>query len=221
MSRIKVILVDDHNIVRDGIKMLLLGIDNIEIIAEAGDGEELFEIIFANKPDIILLDIALPKMSGIEIAKKISSNNEFADIRIIILSSQTDEDSIINSLEAGVKGYLPKNTTRNELIKAIISVYDGEIYLNQTVSNVLSKSYFNKKQNTHKKQNRVLDSLTQREIEIVKLFAEGNSYKEIANKLFISNRTVESHKNNIMNKLQLKTIVDLTKFAIKNNIIKL
>lgn len=221
MSKIKVILVDDHNIVRDGIKMLLLGIDNIEIIAEAGDGEELFEIIFANKPDIILLDIALPKMSGIEIAKKISSNNEFADIRIIILSSQTDEDSIINSLEAGVKGYLPKNTTRNELIKAIISVYEGEIYLNQTVSNVLSKSYFNKKQNTHKKQNRVLDSLTQREIEIVKLFAEGNSYKEIANKLFISNRTVESHKNNIMNKLQLKTIVDLTKFAIKNNIIKL
>ncbi|MBT3206977.1 MAG: response regulator transcription factor [Bacteroidetes bacterium] len=221
MSKIEVILVDDHNIVRDGIKMLLLGNDEIEIVEEAGDSDELFKILATKKPNIILLDISLPKMSGIEIAKRISSSSEFSDIKIVILSSQTDEQSIIESLDAGAKGYLPKNTTRDELINTIIKVHEGEIYLNQTVSNILSKSYFSKKNQAESKAYKILNSLTQREVEIIRLFAEGNSYKEIANRLFISNRTVESHKNNIMNKLQLKSIVDLTKFAIKNGIIEL
>lgn len=219
MSKIKIIMVDDHQIVRDGIKALIIDDENIEIIGEASNSNELFDLLQDNTPDIILLDISLPDTSGIEIAKQISS--EYEGIKILMLSMYMSEEFITNSIEAGAKGYLPKTTTQKELLDAIKSINNGGEFYNDTVSDILLKSYIKKTQGKNKEEEEKSINLTKRELEILKLFAEGLTNKEIADQLFISIRTVESHKNNIMQKLELKTTVELVKFAIKNNIIEI
>jgi DNA-binding NarL/FixJ family response regulator len=219
MNKINVILVDDHRIVRDGIKSLLQNEDDIYVIGEASSYGELSEMLLMRTPDIIILDIALPDLSGIEITKIISAN--FPSVRVIILTMYANEDFIFNSIKAGAKGYLPKNTTKEELIKAIHSVYNDEDYFSDMISSLILKSYVKQAKRNQVSPENLVDLLTRREEEILKLCAEGISNKEIADRLFISSRTVESHKNHIMNKLQLKTNVDLVKFALKNKIIDL
>lgn len=217
MEKIKVILVDDHQIVRDGIKALLNGDSSIEIIGEASSGQQLYEILEQRIPDIILLDINLPDTLGIEIARKL--NEEESEIKILMLSMHMNEEFISNSIEAGAKGYLPKTTTQKELLNAIHKIQNGGEYYNDDVSNIMLKSYIKRTQNAGKEKEEKQVTLTRRENEILKHFAEGLSNKEIADKLFISIRTVESHKNNIMQKLELKSTVELVKYAIRNNII--
>lgn len=215
---IKVILVDDHRIVRDGIKSLIQAEDNIKIIGEAASYSEMLSLISIQIPDIIVLDISLPDISGIEIAKILTI--KYPAIRVIILSMYTTEDFIFNSLKAGAKGYLPKNISKRELINAINEIYKGNEYFSDEISNIILKSYIKKIQN-NKEQENELNKLTKREEELLKLFAEGLSNKEISNKLFISHRTVESHKTHIMSKLQLRSNIDLIMFAIKNKIINI
>ncbi|MEZ5197581.1 MAG: response regulator transcription factor [Bacteroidales bacterium] len=217
MDKIKVILVDDHAIVRDGIKALI-NTDEIAVINEASSAKEFFSILKIEQPDIAVLDISLPDISGIEITKKLSE--EYPNIKVIILSMHLNEDFIFNAVKAGAMSYLPKNTNPTELINAIHEVAAGKDYFSEQVSNIILKSYIKKaKANTDE---RLTESaLSKRELEILKLFAEGKSNKEIADKLFISCRTVESHKNHIMHKLELKSTVELIKFAIKNNIIEI
>jgi len=219
MEKIKIILVDDHHIVRDGIKIILSNVDNIEIIGEAGDSEELFSLLETTLPDIMILDLGLPKVSGIEITKILAE--KYPGIKVIILSSHIDNDSIFDSLKAGAKGYLPKNTNRKEMLEAINTIYEGKEFLSETISNTILISHINKVKEDSKYAEDKEKKLTKREVEIVKLLAEGLQYKEIADKLFISVRTVETHKNNIMFKLDLKSIPDLVKYAIKNNIIEI
>ncbi len=218
MEKIKIILVDDHQIVRDGIKSLISDEAQFNIINEASSANELFDKLQTYKPNIILLDINLPDMNGIEITKKIAQ--EYPEIKVLILSMHMGEDFIINAIEAGAKGYLPKTTTKKELITAINTIANGEDFFNETISNILIKSYVKRAQAPKKEEEKHID-LTKREKEIITLFALGMSNKEIADNLFISIRTVESHKNNIMNKLELKSTVDLVKFALKNNYIDL
>lgn len=216
MTKVKVILVDDHAIVRDGIKSLI-NIDEIEVINEASSAKEFFSLLKIELPDIAILDISLPDISGIEIARKLSS--EYPEIKLIILSMHLNEDFIFNAVKAGAMAYLPKNTNRKELINAIRQVAAGQEYFSEPVSNIILKSYI-KKAKTDAED--IGDKpLSRRELEILKLFAEGKSNKEIADTLFISTRTVESHKNHIMHKLELKSTVELIKFAIKNNIIEI
>lgn len=217
MEKIKIFLVDDHQIVRDGIKALLKADNNIEIIGEASNGKELYEILEQRKPNIILLDINLPDILGIDIARKL--NDEIPDLKIIMLSMHMNEEFISNSIEAGAKGYLPKTTTQKELLEAVHKVYNGGEYYNDDVSSIMLKSYIKRTQSASKEKEEKHVVLTKRETEILKNFAEGLSNKEIADKLFISIRTVESHKNNIMQKLELKSTVELVKYAIRNNII--
>lgn len=217
MKKIKVLLVDDHQIVRDGIKALIEDDPSIEIIGEAASGDELEAILSKDRPDIILLDINLPDTTGIELTKKICEQDP--DIRILILSMHMSEEFICNAIEAGAKGYLPKTTSQDELINAIKKIDQGGEYYNNDVSEILLKSYIKKTQNAAKNKQEKQISLTRRENEILKLFAEGLSNQEIADRLFISIRTVESHKNNIMQKLELKSTVELVKYAIRNNII--
>jgi len=219
MGKIKVILVDDHQIVRDGIKSLLMGCIDIEVVAEAKDGIELFNILKNITPDIILLDISLPGMSGIEVSKRMRV--DYPDIKILMLSMYTSEDFIFNALKAGVMGYLPKNTTRDELLQAINSVAANVEYFSKSISDTILKSYVNTAKNGSVVSSDSLDNLTNREREILHYVVEGNNNNSIAKQLYISIRTVETHKSSIMRKLNLGNTVDLIKFAIKNKLIEL
>lgn len=220
MSKIRVLLVDDHQIVRDGIFALLIKEHDIDIVGEASNGDELFEKLKFINPDIIILDISLPKMSGIEIAGILS--RDYPQIRIIVFSSYTDEETIFKSIRAGARGFLPKDSMREDLVAAIHKVYQGFEYLSEKIPNTILMDYIKKVGNKEEKfSNSRLSNLTKREREILKLIADGLSYKEIGNELFISVRTVETHKNNILQKLELKSTIDLVKFAIKNDLIDL
>lgn len=219
MRKIKLILVDDHPIVRDGIKVLLMNVPNIEIVGEAADSTELFELLKTTIPDILIMDISMPELSGIEITEKLKS--EQSDIKIIMLTADKTDEAVFDSLKAGALGYLPKNAKRNEIIDAINKVYEGEEYIAESITSTVLKTYISKARSYEFKDAKRNIELSKREIEIVELFSEGLSYKEIAARLYISTRTVESHKNNILEKLELKTIIDLVKYAIKHHIIKL
>jgi len=219
MEKIKLILVDDHQLVRTGIANLLTSEPSFEIIGEASEARELFDLLRQSQPDIAVLDIALPGLSGIEITKKL--HNEFPGIRILILSMHTSEEFIFNAINSGARGYLPKNTSRRELIEAIYAIKRGEEYFAESISNVILKSYIKKAKSNSTDDENKESLLSKREIEVLRLFAEGMTNQEIADKLFISIRTVESHKNHIMARLELKTTVDLVKFAIRNNIVLL
>ena len=216
---IKVILVDDHDIVRDGINALLMIEENIEVIGEAANSDELFALLKEKTPDLLLLDIIMPGMSGLEVAKEL--NHNYPEIKIIILSSNLDEDSVFNAIQAGINGYLPKNVKKDELVTAIHQVSEGKDFYSDAISTMIFRNYKKFAEAGRKHTVERIAELSEREKEIVRWFADGLSYKEIASKLFISVRTVESHKNNIMEKLELKTKVDLVKYAIKHGIIEL
>jgi DNA-binding NarL/FixJ family response regulator len=217
MDKIRIILVDDHALVRDGIKSVLQTEENIEIVGEASNFEELQIYLDNKKCDIIILDISLPDVSGIQICNILKT--KYPNIAVLMLSMYINEEFILKAIEAGAKGYLPKNTNRKELIAAVKSIFNGDEYFSNEISGIILKSYVNNVQN--KKENNGTEELTKREKEVLKLFAEGHTNTEISDKLFISVRTVESHKNHIMQKLDLKTTVDLIKYAIKHNYIDL
>lgn len=215
MKTIKIILVDDHQIIKDGIKALLAGLDNIEIVAEAESAEELLQKIRHYPADIALVDISLPGMSGIKLTEKLAQHEP--GLKVVILSMHLNEEYIANALKAGAKGYLAKNTTRNELISAILEVAEGKQYLGKEATEVVTSGYIRRMTIDNDEK----DTLSKRETEILRHTAEGLGNKEISEKLFISIRTVESHKNHIMQKLELKTSVELVKYAIKKGIIDL
>jgi DNA-binding NarL/FixJ family response regulator len=217
MEKIKIILVDDHQIVRDGIKALLNDAEDIDVISEAASYNELREKLKLQDPDIIVMDISLPEISGLEITKMLSET--YPDLKVLILSMYTGEDFIFNAIKAGAKGYLPKNTTKKEIIEAIHSVYNNNEYYSESISKVILKSYVQKAKTSDNIPERAEDKLSGREIEILKYFAGGMTNQEIADKLYISIRTVESHKNHIMQKLELKSTVELIKYSIKNKIV--
>lgn len=210
---IKIIIADDHQIVRDGIKSMLASDVELQIIADVSDGDELLGKLPDLSPDIILMDISMPGKSGIEVCKKIHEN--YGEIRIIMLSMYTNEEFVLQALRAGASGYLPKNISRNELIHSIQLVYKGEQYISEELSSIWMKNMLAKVRETSRNQ---LDLLSKREIEILRLCAEGFTNSEICEKLFISIRTVESHKTHIMQKLEIKSIAELIRFAIKNDL---
>jgi DNA-binding NarL/FixJ family response regulator len=158
-------------------------------------------------------------MNGIEITKKITADHP--DTRVLILSMYTNEDFIFNAVKAGARGYLPKNTSREELLNAIHAIHDGEEYFSDSISRIMLKSYVRKAKEDDLAGPGGLIPLTTREIEILKLFAEGFINKEISDQLDISIRTVETHKNHIMKKLELKSTVELIKYAIRNKIVEI
>jgi len=215
MEKIHIIIVDDHKIVRQGLKALLIGEKQIKIIAEAASADELFEELKNKTPNLIVLDIGLPGISGIDIAKTLS--REYPRIKTIMLSANIDEENITASVKAGANGFLPKDTSREELIEAVTKVYSGQDYFGEGISHIIYKSYVK----TIKSKKNPAVALSEREIEVVKLLCEGLGHKQIAEKLFISVRTVETHKKNILEKLNLQNSVELVKFAIKTGMIEL
>ncbi|MGE5424107.1 MAG: response regulator transcription factor [Syntrophothermus sp.] len=215
MEKIKIILADDHRIFRDGIKSLLAENCCTDIIGEASGGNELLEMLKTHTPDVIILDISMPDISGIEVTRKISSL--YPEIHVLILSMHINEEFVINSITAGAKGYLPKDTSKEELMEAVRTLSEGGEYYSHQISHNFMKNFI-KRQKVEQALSEKED-LTQREIEILTLSAKGMTAKEISDKLCISIKTVDTHKNHIMQKLKLKNTAEMVLYAVKNGVI--
>ncbi len=219
MEKIKVIIADDHDIVIMGLKHLLSKVHNIDVVAVTSDGPETLMKIEEFRPDVIILDIDLPNISGILVTEQIVK--KFPETKVILHTAYTDEEHIVAGFEAGAFGYVPKNYKTEDLIDAIYAVYRGQRYIKGEVSETFVKSYFKTKKQSDDQTEEIIIPLTEREIEVLKNVSEGFSNQDIANRLNISIRTVETHKSNIMKKLQLDNTAELVKYALKNNLIKL
>ncbi len=216
---INIFLTDDHDLVRDGLKALLSGIPDIFISGEAASGTELFEKLRKELPDVLVLDLSLPDISGIEIIRIVAK--EYPSVKILVLSMHTGEEFVLSAVRSGARGYVPKNTSRNELVEAIYTVNRGEEFFGKDISRILLKSYFRNAMESRVQKERPFDALSDREKEVIRLSAEGVSNSGISDTLNISIRTVEAHKNHVMKKLGLKSTVELVKFAIRNKLIEL
>jgi len=216
MSKTKIYIVDDHQIVIDGISSYLLGNEDFELIGNASSATELFELLQKKLPDILILDIKLPGLQGHHIAKIVS--DKYPKVKIIFLSSNTDKKSLDEAIKAGGLGYLSKDVTEEEFLLALKKINTGENYYSKGIQQAVFESFTG----NIKSQSVNNDTpLSEREIDVIKLFVDGFSYKEIADRLSISKRTVETHKKNILEKLELNTTVDLVKYSIRNGIISL
>ncbi len=212
---IKILIADDHQLFREGLINLLSDSSEIEVIAQAEDGKEA--IIKARKfnPDIVIMDIGMPVMNGVEATEILKK--ELPDIKVIAISMYSDKHFIKGMLEAGASGYLLKSCTYDQLIEAINAVYSGKKYLSNKITEVIIHDYLGKEEEIPNND----PKLSERESEILKLFAEGKTSREISELLFVSVKTVSTHKQHILNKLELKTTTDLVKYALKKGIISL
>ena len=214
--KIKIVLADDHKIVREGLKNLLDKEWDIEIIGEADNGRAALQIVQNLDPDIIIMDIGMPQLNGIEAAKRIKEISP--EIKIIALSMHSDKQFVTGMLQAGSSGYLLKDCAVDELVDAIRTVVDNKIYLSSEISGIVVNEYM---QNLTKLDESNFSDLTDREREVLQLIAEGTTTKNISERLFISVKTVESHRKNIMDKLKLYTVPELTKYAIRSGLTSL
>lgn len=212
---IKIMIVDDHLILINGIKSLLENVKNIIVVAEAGNGKEALEVLKTKDVDVVLLDIEMPVMNGLEAARIITE--EYPGTNILTLTSFGEKAIVKKMMEAGAKGYVLKNITKDILIEAIITVSKGEEYLSSETELTLLKTKTEEIISSPKR-NTSADILTKRETEILRLIAEGFSNNEIAPKLFISEKTVKAHRENIMGKLKVHNVAGLVRFAIENGL---
>lgn len=215
---IKIIIVDDHQIIRDGLSNMIQEADDIILAGCASGYDEALQQIKISNPDLVITDLSMPGKSGIELIGKI--HELYPHIKILVLSMYVTDDYIFNTLKEGAMGYLPKqDTTKSELLKAIRTVYNGHQYFSDSIAQQIAMSY-SKKAKRSADMDSALHShdLTNREREILRLYADGFSNQEISEKLNISTRTVETHKNNIMQKFNFRSTVDMVKFAIRNKL---
>lgn len=211
---IRIVLVDDHPIVLDGLEAMLMGEPNIHILGRVLHGHALFELLEQVTPDIIVLDLHLPQMSGLDIAERLRLN--FSNIKVLILTAESDQAAIVSATRKGIRGFLPKDCPRTELIQALQTIAQGGVYYAQSIAPIVFASFSEQVGGgTAVHQSQPPQVLSKRELEVLKSFANGLSYKEIAAQLFISSRTVESHKKNIFKKLRLNNHAELVKYAIK------
>ena len=220
MKPVKVILVDDHSLVRAGIRSLLLNIPGVEVIGEADNGREAIKLIDELNPDLVLLDIAMPELNGLEVVARISK--EFSDTKVIILSMHTNEEYVVQALRSGACGYLLKDAAPNELEIAVNAVIRGETYLSPAISKHVVDNYLKRISNVSPDKDLspdIFTQLTSRQREILQLIAEGNSTKEIANKLNVSIKTVETHRMQLMDRIGIHDVAGLVRYAIRVGII--
>ncbi|WP_247747368.1 response regulator transcription factor [Alkalihalobacillus sp. BA299] len=213
---IKLLIVDDHLVVRSGLTMLLNGKNNIEVVGEAADGDEAIRQAQKLQPDVILMDLSMPHgKGGLEATSEIKQ--KAPEISILVLTMHDDDEYLFNAIHAGASGYILKSSPHEELLEAIQSVATGNAYLNPTATKRLMSEYMgNLKDGGNSKS---FETLSQREKEVLEWIAKGYSNKEIAENLIISVKTVETHKSNIMEKLQFKTRPELVKYALKKGLL--
>ena len=215
MNKIRVLVVDDHAIVRDGICALLAVTGDIEVVGEAANGNEALEMVKELAPDIVLMDIAMPIMSGLEATRRIC--RRFPKTKVLILTQYDDKEYILPVIEAGASGFISKTAASTELTLGIRSIHHGDSYLSPQVAKVLVESY------RHGTSGWIgsdpYEQLTERERDVLKLMAEGYATREIANMLVLSRKTIEGHKTNLMAKLGIHNRTELVKYALRKGII--
>ncbi|MEW6046079.1 MAG: response regulator transcription factor [Bacillota bacterium] len=212
-ERIRVVVADDHTIVREGLVMILRSAPDIDVVGEASDAEQAIAMVEKLQPHVVLMDISMPGISGLEAIRHIRRN--FPQVKVIALTIHETEDYIVHALRAGVHGYLVKRAAAQELLSAIRAVIRGESYLHPAIVKVVLNDYLQRLE--HGQEEPVL---TEREREIVRLIAEGYKNREIAQRLNISLKTVETHRANIMQKLNISDRVQLVRFAIRTRLIE-
>lgn len=217
MSKIRVLLVEDHTIVRKGLRYLLEAQEAIEVIGEAEDGREAVEKAARLRPDVVLMDIAMPGLNGLEATRQIKTR--FPEIKVLVLSMHTAEEYVLQVLGAGASGYVVKKAALAELILAIRAVYRGECFLSPLIARQVIEGYM--QQAEGKAQEDRYDQLTEREREVLQLIAEGHLNREIAERLHISVKTVEAHRAHVMAKLDIHSTAGLTQYAIHKGVIRL
>jgi DNA-binding NarL/FixJ family response regulator len=212
---IRILLADDHNIMRRGLRLLLERQPGFEVVAEAADGREAADRAEATHPDIAVLDIAMPNMSGIEAAQRIRAL--LPQVAIVILSMHSDEGYVLRALKAGAKGYLLKDSAESDLIEAIKAVSEGKAFFSPEISKILVEDYVRDMRKRGAEDSYEL--LTSREREILHLLAEGKSNKDIATLLDLSLYTVETHRRNLQDKLNLHSLAELILYAVRKGVI--
>lgn len=213
---IKMLLVDDHAVVRSGLRMLLENEADVEIVGEAATGREAIALVDRLKPDMVIMDIGLPDITGIEATQKIKQTSP--NVVIVALTIHEDEEYFFKMLQAGANGYVPKRAAPEELLTAIRTAAEGGVYLYPSLAKLLVRDYLSNDRDSTKKG--ALDELTDREREVLAHLADGADTQSIAEALNISPKTVARHRDNIMNKLNLHSRTELVKYAIRKGIIQ-
>ncbi len=215
MRKIRIALADDHKLMRSGLRVLLEQQSDFAVVGEASDGREAVALVDAQKPDVLVMDIGMPNLNGIEAAAQITQAHP--EMSIVMLSMHSDESYVLRALKAGAKGYLLKDSAETDLIRAVRSVAESKSFFSPAVSKVLLDDYVRKLKRSGTED--PYDLLTPREREVLQLVAEGKSNKDVANLLNLSVYTVETHRSNIMEKLNLHGVPELILYAVRKGII--
>ncbi|MBM4462415.1 MAG: response regulator transcription factor [Chloroflexi bacterium] len=217
MRKIKVLIADDHALVRDGIRALLALVSDVEVVGEAANGIEALEKVRELAPDVVLMDLAMPVLGGLEATRRI--RREFPGTKVLALTQYEDSESVVPIIEAGACGFVTKVAAFSELASAIQAAYRGDSFLSPSAAAVLVEEY-QQKASTGRRED-PYDRLTDREREVLKLIVEGYTAREIGDRLVISPKTVESYKTSLMNKLNIHNKTDLIKYALRKRLITL
>lgn len=203
---IRIAIVDDHRLVREGVRALLETSDRVEVVGEGADGREAIELIERHRPDILMMDVSMPRMSGLDAMQEIGRRG--LNCRVLMLSIYDNPEYVVDVMRAGASGYILKDISAVEMLNAVESIANGGIYLSNAVANTFIHA--------DRQKNAAEDGLTERETDVLKLIARGKSAKEIAGTLGVSVRTAETHRQNLRRKLKARNVVELTLYAIMN-----
>lgn len=214
MNPIRVVLADDHRLLRAGIRLLLEGVEGIEVVAEAADGREAVEHVRTHRPHVLVTDITMPELNGLEAAGQVA--REFTGTRVLVLSMHANEEFVGQAIRAGATGYLLKDAAPEEVEAAIRTVARGDTYISPAVSKHLVAGYVRQTQGNDSP----TEVLTPRQREVLQLIAEGNTTKQIARKLVISVKTAETHRTQLMDRLDIHDVAGLVRYAVRKGLIR-
>lgn len=218
MSVCRIIITDDHQLILDGLRSIIAGESDLQLLAEANNGQQALFLCESLQPDLVLMDIDMPVMNGLEATTQIKK--KFPSVRVMVLTMHDEAALVKRIMEIGADGYMLKNADQEELLSAIRKVAGGEKHYSEKVLNALKEGKTDSSQFSLRPTDAVLlSTLTEREVEILRLLAEGLSNKEIGDKIFISHRTVDTHRTNLMKKLDVHNVAGLIRFAIRNGLI--
>jgi DNA-binding NarL/FixJ family response regulator len=213
MKQIRIVIADDHTVVREGLRSLLETLPGIRVIGEASDGHELLQLIGSLHPDVVLMDIGMPRLNGIEATARVT--REFPGVRVVILSMHSTGDYVLQALRAGARGYVLKNANASELQLAVAAAANGQRHLSPEICSFVVDEFL--KFSSERKG--ALQELTSRQREILQLIAEGNTSNEIAGRLAIGIKTVETHRSELMQRLDIHDVAGLTRYAIRTGVV--